>query len=77
MLDSIWTLLNGYGLDTNEIAEAIHSLFQVSTSTDAEGNVVESYTGSLAALADFPIIGTVLKAFASFAPATSTTEIIG
>ena len=66
MLDSIWQLLANYGLDTGEIAGGIGSLFQV----DAEGNVVG---GSLAALADFPIIGAVLKAFASFAPAVEET----
>lgn len=73
MLESIWQLLANYGLDTKEIADAIHTLFQVTTSTDADGNVVESYSGNLAALADFPIIGTVLKAFASFAPAVEET----
>ena len=66
MLESIWQLLANYGLDVSEIANGINSLFQV----DAEGNVVG---GSLAALADFPIIGMVLKAFASFAPAASET----
>ncbi|MEE1503086.1 MAG: hypothetical protein UGF89_02430 [Acutalibacteraceae bacterium] len=66
MLESIWQLLANYGLDVGEIADGINSLFQV----DAEGNVVG---GSLAALADFPIIGMVLKAFASFAPAVGET----
>ncbi len=66
MLDSIWQLLANYGLDVGEIAGGINSLIEV----DAEGNVVG---GSLAALADFPIIGMVLKAFASFAPAAGET----
>lgn len=66
MLDSIWQLLANYGLDVGEIAGGINSLIEV----DAEGNVVG---GSLAALADFPIIGMVLKAFASFAPAAGDT----
>ena len=69
MLESIWQLLANYGLDTKEIADGIGSLFSITTTTDANGNVVESYEGSLAALADFPLIGMVLKAFASFAPA--------
>lgn len=73
MLESIWQLLANYGLDTGEIAGGISSLFQITTTTNAEGVVVEEYSGSLAALADFPVIGTVLKAFASFAPAVEET----
>ena len=72
MLDSIWQLLANYGLDTTEIAEAMQTLISVTTTTDADGNVVESYGGNLAALIDFPIIGTILKAFASFTPAVDT-----
>ncbi len=77
MLDSIWQLLANYGLDTKEIADGIGSLFTITTvtSVDANGNTVteEVYGGSLAALADFPLIGMVLKAFASFAPAVEET----
>ncbi len=73
MLESIWQLLANYGLDTKEIADGIGSLFSITTTTDADGNVVEVYGGSLAALADFPLIGMVLKAFASFAPAVEET----
>lgn len=73
MLDSIWQLLANYGLDTGEIASGISGLFSITTTTDAEGNTVEVYGGSLAALADFPIIGAVLKAFASFTPAVEET----
>ncbi len=74
MLDSIWQLLANYGLDTKEIADAIHSL--VKPVVDAEGNVV-GYEGTLAAIVDFPIIGSVLKGFADFAPAVAeTTETI-
>lgn len=74
MLDSIWQLLANYGLDTKEIADAIHTLVQ--PVVDAEGNVV-GYEGTLAAIVDFPIIGSVLKGFADFAPAVAeTTETI-
>ena len=74
MLDSIWQLLAHYGLDTKEIADAIHTLVQ--PVVDAEGNVV-GYEGTLAAIVDFPIIGSVLKGFADFAPAVAeTTETI-
>lgn len=72
MLDSIWQLLANYGLDTKEIAEAMQSLISVTTTTDAEGNVIESYGGNLRFLIDFPIIGTILKAFASFTPPVDT-----
>ena len=67
MLDSIWQLLANFGLDTQEIADAIGSLIKV----DAEGNA----TGSLAALIDFPIIGVVLNAFASFTPSVPETTL--
>ena len=74
MLDSIWQLLANYGLDTQEIADGIHSL--IKPVVDAEGTVV-GYEGTLAALADFPIIGSVLKGFADFAPEIAeTTETI-
>jgi len=73
MLDSIWQLLANYGLDIGEIADAIGSLFSITTTTDADGNPVEVYGGTLAALADFPIIGMVLRAFASFTPTIEET----
>ena len=74
MLDSIWQLLANYGLDTKEITDGIYSLIQ--PVVDAEGNVV-GYEGTLAALVDFPIIGSVLKGFSDFAPQIAdTTETI-
>lgn len=60
MLDSIWSLLKDNGLDVNEIAEGIKSLFQIKE----DG----SYDGTLAALGDFPLIGTVLQLFSTFTP---------
>ena len=65
MLNSIWQLLANYGLDTTEIADAIHSLIQ--PVVDEAGNVT-GYEGTLAALVDFPVIGSVLKGFADLAP---------
>jgi hypothetical protein len=76
MLDSIWALLGNYGLDLQEISDAIHSLFgNTPAITDAEGNVIQEagHSGSLAALADFPLIGMILSLFAGFAPAVETT----
>lgn len=73
MLDSIWQLLANYGLDTGEIADGINSLFTVTETTDAEGNVVTEYGGTLGALAEFPLIGMILQAFASFAPTVEET----
>lgn len=73
MLDSIWQLLANYGLDVQEIADGINSLFTVIETTDAEGNVVTEYGGTLGALAEFPLIGMVLQAFASFAPTVEET----
>ncbi len=71
MLNSIWQLLANYGLDTQEIADAMHSLIQ--PVVDAEGNVV-GYEGTLASLVEFPIIGSVLQGFASFAPEITTAS---
>lgn len=68
MLNSIWQLLANYGLDTTEIAEAMRSL--IGPVVDAEGNVV-GYEGTLAAIVDFPVIGSVLKGFADLAPSIS------
>lgn len=65
MLDSIWQLLFNYGLDTKEIASAMGELIKV-VGVDAEGNPI--YDGKLAALIDFPVVGTILEAFASFTP---------
>ncbi len=74
MLNSIWQLLANYGLDTKEIADAIHSLIE--PVVDAEGNVV-GYEGTLGAIVDFPIIGSIIKGFADFAPAIAeTTETV-
>lgn len=67
MLDSIWQLLANFGLDVTEIADAMGSLIKV----DAEGNV----SGSLAALIDFPLVGIILNAFASFAPNVPETTL--
>ena len=73
MLDSIWQLLANYGLDTGEIADGIGSLITVTETTDADGNVVTEYGGTLGSLVDFPIIGSIIQIFASFAPAVEET----
>lgn len=74
MLDSIWQLLANYGLDTKEIADAIHSLIE--PVVDESGNVI-GYEGTLAAIVDFPIIGSILKGFADFAPSiAASTETV-
>ncbi len=67
MLDSIWQLLINFGLDTKEIAAGMGELIKI----DEAGNV----TGDLAALIDFPIIGAVLRAFASFTPPVPETTV--
>ena len=74
MLDSIWQLLANYGLDTKEIADSMATL--IKPVVDAEGNVV-GYEGTLAAIVDFPLIGSVLKGFADFAPSIAeATETV-
>lgn len=67
MLDSIWQLLANFGLDTKDIADAMGELIKV----DEDGTV----SGSLAALIDFPLIGTILNAFLSFTPNVSETTL--
>ena len=67
MLDSVWQLLANFGLDTEEIATSLAELIKI----DAEGNA----TGSLAALVDFPIVGVLVKALASFAPVVPETTL--
>ena len=73
MLDSIWQLLANYGLDTSEIANAIGELFTVTETVGPDGETITEYGGKLGALADFPIIGMVLQAFASFTPSVEET----
>ena len=73
MLDSIWQLLANYGLDVGEIADGIASLITVTETTDAEGNVVTEYGGTLGAIAEFPLIGSIIQAFASFSPSIEET----
>lgn len=78
MLDSIWQLLRNNGLDTDDIANSIHSLFyKVPAVTDAEGAVIEPehYDGTLRALAGFPVLGTLLELLAGFAPAVDPTTL--
>ena len=60
MLDSIWQLLKDNGLDVEEISNGINSLFSV--------NEDGTFGGILGALGNFPIIGTILQLFSSFAP---------
>ena len=60
MLDSIWQLLKDNGLNTEEISNGISSLFSV--------NEDGTYGGILAALGDFPLVGTILQLFSSFTP---------
>ena len=70
MLESIWTVLGNYGLDLSEIADAMSGLF---AAVVEDGEVV-GYSGTLAALADVPVVGEILKAFASFAPSAPVVD---
>lgn len=72
MLESIWTVLGNFGLDLSEIANAMANLF--AAVVDAETGEVVGYSGSLAALADVPVVGEILKAFASFAPSIPSVD---
>lgn len=65
MLQSIWAVLGNFGLDLSEIAAAMAKLFAPVVN---EAGEVTGYTGSLAQLADIPVVGDILKAFANFAP---------
>ncbi len=56
MLQAIWAVLGNFGLNLDQIAEAMAGLVE-----------------KLSALADIPVIGDIVKAFASFAPTTTAT----
>ena len=61
MLQAIWDVLDNYGLEVTEIAEAMKTLIWFNPDTN-------EYEGNLAKLVDFPVIGDILKAFASAIP---------
>ncbi len=61
MLQAIWDVLANYGLDVTKIAEAMKTLIWLNPDTN-------EYEGNLAQLVDFPVIGDILKAFASAIP---------
>ncbi len=56
MLVSLWSIMANFGFDTQDLADKI-------------GNIIakdenENYTGTLAPVADIPLIGTVIGLFA-------------
>ncbi len=68
MLESIWTVLGNYGLDLSEIAAEMSKLFAVDPNSES------GYSGTLEALANVPVVGEILKAFASFAPSIPSVD---
>ncbi|NMP37777.1 MAG: hypothetical protein GX051_06585 [Clostridiales bacterium] len=70
MLQSIYALLANYGLDVQDIANAMSSLITTSIDPDTGEKV---FGGPLAPLASMPVVGEILELFASFAPVVTTT----
>ncbi len=60
MLASIWAVLGNYNLDLPAIAEAMKKLIFLKE----DG----TYGGNLEPLIEVPVVGEILKAFASFSP---------
>ncbi|MBR2876154.1 MAG: hypothetical protein IKC01_03370 [Clostridia bacterium] len=56
MLVSIWSILANFGMDTGDIANKIGSIIAV----DEKGD----YTGTLAPLAEVPLVGSIILLFA-------------
>ena len=61
MFESIWEVMANYGMDLTKIANFMAGIFAF----DEETGIA---TGTLAPLADFPVIGDILKAIAGLAP---------
>ena len=58
MLVSLWSIMANFGFETDELARKISNII----GTDEDGN----YTGTLAPVADIPIVGMVIGLFAEF-----------
>jgi hypothetical protein len=56
MLVSLWSIMANFGFDTGDLANKIGNII----AKDNNGN----YTGTLAPVADIPLIGTVIGLFA-------------
>lgn len=69
MLVSLWSIMANFGFDTGDLANKIGSII----AKDGDNN----YTGTLAPIAEIPLIGTVIGLFAdigsSAGQATPTT----
>ena len=62
MLVSLWSIMANFGFETDELARKISNII----GTDEDGN----YTGTLAPVADIPLIGTVIGLFADIGNAS-------
>lgn len=61
MLQAIWEILGNYGVDLNQVAQALSSV--ISPNYDEDGNII-GYSGYLAAFVDLPYVGDVIKQLA-------------
>lgn len=68
MLVSLWSIMANFGFDSNGLATKISNIIAVDPETG-------DYTGSLAPLAEVPLVGTVILLFADIgAAAGNATE---
>lgn len=61
MLQSLWQLLANFGVDVDQIAEALKELIWLDPDTN-------EYVGQLSALIDVPVVGDLLKALVTVIP---------
>ncbi len=61
MLEALWPLLGNFGVDLEEVAQALSSVIAPVIGEDGE---IIGYTGSLAAFVDLPVVGDIIKSLA-------------
>lgn len=61
MLEALWPLLGNFGVDLEEVAQALSSV--IAPVFDESGNII-GYTGSLAPFVDLPVVGEIIVSLA-------------
>lgn len=58
MLTSLWGILGNFGVDLNEVAQALASV--IAPVFDETGENIIGYTGALAPYVDLPVVGDII-----------------
>lgn len=61
MLEALWPLLGNFGVDLEEVAQALSSV--IAPTYDDAGEII-GYTGSLAPFVNVPVIGEIIVSLA-------------